>query len=273
MVAFKDFLFRMTHATPERKASRSYLKKAKKGDVESYLALTAHYLNLAIVYFGSCSREETNCRHTRVEQVFSGLWQQLPYAERVSDFEFMLANALVANAPENGVLLSSEALVSKLRRLTPDARFAFIAYEFEKWPLRWVALVMRLKPSELHRLLSKTRCKLCEIEWASLAGEERACLEALSAAMETATNLRTSKAICARVSAYPRVSEIRAQWLELRPELVEVRHRYLPEPAEREALMSNVLNATKSISMQQPRLVDRVVNTVHFKRHTTVKVS
>lgn len=269
----RNLIFRLTHATPERKASRSYLKQAKRGDPEAFLSLTANYLDLAIIYFGGCLRESERLRHTRVEQVFKGLWQHLPFAERVSDFEYMLANALIHNAPECGPILSPEALVTKLRLLEPKTRLAFLAHEFENWSSRWVSMVMRSRPSELHRLLSEARCELCGISWQSLAEEERACLEAVSISMEASPNLRVSKALCARVATFPRVSEIKALWLELRPELVEIRYRYLPDAPGRERLLANILRSALSASMTQPRLVDRVVNTVHFTRHRTIKVS
>jgi len=47
--------------------------------------------------------------------------------------------------------------VVKLRLLDPDTRFAFVAYELEKWPLRWVALVLRKRPLALHRLFAEHR--------------------------------------------------------------------------------------------------------------------
>ena len=127
MNSLQSVLFRLTHATPERKASRVHLKMAKTGDVEAYLSLTAKYVDLSLVYFGGCLRENAETRFTRVEQVFTALWQHLPYAERVSDFEYMLANALLENAPNCGTITSTEALVTKLRLLAPKNRFAFIA--------------------------------------------------------------------------------------------------------------------------------------------------
>jgi len=273
MGSLRSFFFRLTYATPERKASRANLKQSKTGDTEAYLALAAKYSDLALVYFGGCIHEDYSTRFARVEQVFTALWQHLPYAERLSDFEFMLANALLENAPSEGRIASPEALVTKLRLLAPKNRFAFIAYEFDSWPLRWVALVMRMRPCALHRLLSEARCELCGISWESLTKEERACLEAISESMDGCPNLNASKALWQRIAVFPRVGEIRAQWLELRPELVEVRHRYLPKPLEREQLLGNILAAVQTATMNQPPLVDRVVNTVHFTRHAKIKVS
>lgn len=273
MSSLRSFFFRLTHATPERKASRAHLKQAKTGDAEAYLALSANYLNLALIYFGGSLHEPAELRHARVEQIFAALWRHLPYAERLSDFEFMLANALLESAPEHGSIASPEALVTKLRLLAPENRFAFIAYEFENWPLRWVALLMRVRPRALHRRLSEARCELCGVSWASLSEEERVCLEAISVSMDHCPNLRANKELCRRISTFPRIGEIKALWLELRPELVEVRHRYLPESSERERLLGNILKSVQTAPMQQPRLVDRVVNTVHFTRHAKIKVS
>ena len=273
MSSLRSFLFRLTHATPERKASRAHLKLAKAGNAEAYLALAANYVDLSLVYCGGCLHEDAKIRFSRVEQIFAALWQHLPYAERLSDFEYMLASTLLENAPNDGAIASQEALVTKLRLLTPKNRFAFIAYELENWPLRWVALLMRVRPRALHRLLSEARCELCGVSWESLAAEERECLEAISVSMNTSPNLRANKALSHRISTYPRVSEIKALWLELRPDLVEVRHRYLPALNAREQLLGNILKAVQSAPMSQPPFVDRVVNTVHFARHAKIKVS
>ena len=213
MPSLRDYLFRLTHVTPERKASRSHLRLAKNGDSEAYLSLTANYLDLSLVYFGGCLHEDYELRISRVEQIFKALWQHLPYAERVSDFEYMLACALIESAPERGTILSPEALVTKLRLLAPKNRFAFIAYEFENWPLRWVALLMRLRPRALHRLLSEARCELCGVSWESLAEPERECLEAISASMDKSPDLRVNKALSNQIANFPRVGEIKALWL------------------------------------------------------------
>lgn len=273
MGSLRDYLFRLTHATPERKASRRHLKQAKNGDTEAYLALTSNYLDLSLVYFGGCIHEDYELRISRVEEVFKALWQHLPYAERVSDFEFMLACALIDSAPQKGTILSPEALVTKLRMLAPDNRFAFIAYEFENWPLRWVALLMRVRPRALHGLLSEARCELCGVSWESLAESERECLEALSVAMDQSPNLRANKVLSRQIETFPRIGEIKALWLELRPELVEVRHRYLLNPEDRERLLGNILHFVQTAPMNQPKLVDRFVNSVHFTRHAKIKVS
>ena len=273
MNSLRRFFFRITHGNPERKANRSLLKRAKSGHVESYLVLVANYIDLPMVYFGTSTHEDFHLRHARVEQVFIALWQHLPFAERLSDFEYMLASALLENTPKSGGLSSPEALVIKLRLLAPKNRLALIAYEFENWPLHWVALLLRIRAHSLHNLLSEARCELCGISWESLAEEERECLEAISAAMDKSPNIRTNKSLSRRVASCPRVSQIKALWLELRPELVEVRHRYLLEKAKREQVLGNILQAVKIAPMNQPPFVDRVVNTVHFARHAKIKVS
>ncbi|HKK17956.1 MAG TPA: hypothetical protein VJ952_04670, partial [Opitutales bacterium] len=124
---------------------------AKKGDAEQYLALAAHYLGLAQAYFGNSLREDPDTRLDRTGQIFTALWQHLPYAERLSDFEYMLASSLIDNTPDDGPIQSELPLVTRIRLLAPRVRFAFIAYEFERWPAHWVALVMRCKPKALHR--------------------------------------------------------------------------------------------------------------------------
>ena len=95
----------------------------------------------------------------------------------------------------------------------------------------------------------------------------------MSAAMDKSPNIRTNKALSRRVTTYSRVVDIKALWLELRPELVEVRHRYLLVTTKREQVLGNILKAVKITPMNLPPFVDRVVNTVHFARHAKIKVS
>lgn len=246
---------------------------AKKGDSEQYLALASNYLGLTQAYFGNSLHEERETRLDRSGQIFTALWQHLPYAERLSDFEYMLASSLIDSTPESATIHSQDALVTRIRLLDPRVRFAFLAYEFERWSPRWVALVMRCKPKALHRLLSEARCELCGVSWDSLSPEERDCLETISFSLDKSPNLRVNKALSKRVAQYPRVSEIKAQWLELRPEFVEVKHRYIPDQEERENTLKSILSDISQKPMQRPALVDRVLNTVHFSRHQRINVS
>jgi hypothetical protein len=274
MELLRRFFFRLYNSTQSRKASRALLKAAKAGDQEQYLALVANYINLAQAYLGSSFAEAQESRLQRSEAVFINLWKRLRYAERLSDFEFMLAQALLDCAEtDNTSVFSQEPLVTKLRLLEPTTRLAILAYEFEKWPLRWVALVLRMRPGALHRMLSEARCELCGISWESLAKEERQFLVAISEAMDKCPNVRANMAMAEKICDYPKVTEIKAMWLELRPQLVEVRHRYIPEQDEREQLLGQIFERTRETEMQRPAMMDRVVNSVHFSRHGISKVS
>jgi hypothetical protein len=157
--------------------------------------------------------------------------------------------------------------------LSPELRFAFLAHEFENWPHRWVALVMRSQPRALHRLLSEARCELCGVSWDSLSKEERDCLESISVSLDKCPNLKVNRALSKRVTQFPRVTEIKALWLELRPELVEVKHRYIPDQEELDAILKDILSSIEGKQMRRPAMVDRVLNTVHFSRHARIQVS
>lgn len=268
MEQIRRFFFRLYHSTKSRKASRELLKSAKRGDREQYLSLVSSYINLSQAYLGSSFAEEPEKRLLRTEHVFVDLWSRLGYAERLSDFEFMLAQSLLECADsDEGVLFSPEPLVTKLRLLEPTTRLAILAYEFEKWPLRWVGLILRMRPKMLHSLLSEARCELCGISWESLSKEERQCLETISIHFDSCPNVKANQALSAKVCDYPRVLEIKAMWLELRPQLVEVRHRYIPEQPDREQLLGQIFERIQNAAMQKPAVIDRMVNTVYFSRH------
>ena len=238
--------------TQARKAGRAQLKAAKAEDREQFLALASSYIDFAHVYYGSTLAEPLEQRQARVTRLFLELWRNLRYAERLSDFEFMLASALVENAPTDGPISSPEPMVTRVRLLAPRVRLALLTYEFENWPIRWVKLLMRMRPSELHGLLAEARCELCGVSWESLAREERDCLERISLSMDRSPNLRINKALSGRISNFPRVLEIKAEWLELRPELVEVRMRFMPDQATREQVLAAILAAIATVPMHRP---------------------
>jgi hypothetical protein len=264
---------RLIHASPERRASRALLSNAKKGDFEQYLALASHYVGLVQAFYGNTLHEPAETRMARTGQLFIALWHNLRYAKRLSDFEYMLAEALINSGLDDGPIISPEPLIMRIRMLSPRVRFAFLANELDQWPVRWVALVLRIRSRHLHQLLAEARCELCGFSWDSLSEGEQSCLQAISASLEYCPKLKHNIALCKRIHAYPRVGEIKAHWLEMRPQLVEVRHRYLPPPAEDAAILRHILSGITETAMVQPRLVDHLVNSVHFSRRSQIKVS
>ena len=199
----RRFFLRASHTSPERKASRALLCAAKKGDFEQYLALASHYIGLVQAYYGNTLHEPSETRLARTGQLFIALWHNLRYTKRLSDFEYMLADALIDSELDNGPIVSPEPLVTRIRMLSPRVRFAFLANELEKWPVRWVALVLRIRPQRLHQLLAEARCELCGFSWDSLVEDERSCLQAISISLEHCPKLKHNKALCERINAYP----------------------------------------------------------------------
>jgi hypothetical protein len=256
-----------------RNTARANLRAAKDGNGEQYLVLIAHYVDLSQTFLRCSFTEPAETRTARIIQLFKGLWQNLGYAERLSDFEFMLAQALIESSSKQNPAAPQEALSTKLCNLSPQTRFAVLAHYCGNWPLRWVALAMRIKAPALHRLLSETRCELCDINWESLNGEEQTCLEAISAALDQSPNIHTNQTLSKSTQAYPRVLKIKAQWLELRSELVELRLSHTADQASYQQLLTQILTTTTDNCMQRPPVVDRMLNSLHFSRHERIQVS
>ena len=269
----RSYLWRFRHSSRARAVGRRQLKAAKNGDTEQFLCLAAAYLDLTNCYFGSTYSETESDRNARTEKVFVALWQQLGYTERLSDFEFILASLLFENTSSYASITSNSAIVIKMRLLEPKVRFALIAYELENWPLRYLSLVMRLKHKALHALLAEARCELCGISWESLALDERKCLQAISMSQDKNPNIQTNRQLKNRTAIYPRISNVRAQWLEMKPELVEVKMRYKSNLINRELILKNLLESTNQTSIIRPAIVDRMVNTMHFSRYSKIKIS
>lgn len=264
---------RLGQSTPARSACRAQLRAARQEDRDQYLALAAYYLDLAQIVFGTTASEPPESREQRSASVFAEMWRALHQTERLSDFEYLLARVIRGHIPERAPLASPYPLVVKLRLLDPDTRFAFIAYELEKWPLRWVALVLRKRPLALHRLFAEVRCELCGIGWDSLGEAERDCLEAISVSLDRNPDLRANRILSSRLAQHPRAATVRAKWLELRPELVEVRHRYLPDQEARERILGTLYTAIRETPITRPKLREKMANTLHLSRRDRAKVS
>ena len=108
-----------------RKAGRAQLKAARKENREQ-LALASAYLDLAHAYYGNTLAESPELRRQRVTALFHELWRKLKYTERLSDFEYLLATALIDTAPGDCPVSSPEPMVTKLRMLDPRVRFALL---------------------------------------------------------------------------------------------------------------------------------------------------
>ena len=265
-------LERLTRCDTRRKTARARLKAAKNADHEQYLALVDDYIDLAQTYLHGSAIESSEQRIATMTRLFTGIWQNLPYAERLSDVEYMLSQALIASAPAASSASSPDALLGKLRQLPPQARFALLAYHSLNWPIHWLTLALRIKAPALHLLLCHARCEICAVSWDSLAVEEQDCLVAISATLEQSPNLQTNQTLHQKSQAYPRIMRIKAQWLELRPELVELRLRNSLSPSARQHLLANLRRSTRAHAMQQPALVDRIINSVQFSRHDAIQV-
>ena len=258
---------------PVRSAARLLLKSAKRGDREQYLSLAANYIDFTQYFLSCISGKCKEKRITLVALLFNELWKNLPYVKRLSDFEFMLATALIEGTRDQILTTSSCTIINRIRSLSPQRQFIYLAHTLGNWPLRWIALATRSRPSRMHRILSEIRCELCATSWEALKKEEKKCLEAISVELNNYPNVQINKSLCKRTLAHPRVMEIKANWLELRAELVEIRIRNALDPRERESLLSGILDAITDGSMKQPALIDRMLNVVQFSRHAKIKVS
>jgi hypothetical protein len=70
MINISRFFGWLKRSDPARKAARSQLKAAKRGDREQYLALASNYIDLAQTFLGCSFAEPTELRIARVTQLF-----------------------------------------------------------------------------------------------------------------------------------------------------------------------------------------------------------
>ena len=86
-------------------------------------------------------------------------------------------------------------------------------------------------------------------------------------------NIRRSKAISKQSHSCPEVTQIKAEWLELRAKIVEIHLRYRISEKEREYILRSLLESVPEAFMQKPGMVDRLINSVHFIKHKSIQAS
>jgi len=259
---------------PARSTQRARLRAARHKDRDHFLALAAEYLDFAAEYLAATIDEDDDARENRLIRLFLRLWECLPFTGRLSDFEHLFASALIRGIPDGGdAAPSGEPWLAKLRELDPRLRFVLVAHELERWDPRATALALRVKRSGLHRWLARARCELCGADWDSLDDRERACLDAVSRSLDASPKLAANRHLCQRVRRMPRVGRIKAEWLEARSALVELRPRLRLDDAGRERALGRLRDHVHPEAMRRPQVRQRLLNSLRFSRHPEINLS
>jgi hypothetical protein len=280
-----------SHSRKVRAERRRLLRQSARGDRSAYLGLVENYYHLVDEYIALSGWTEPSARRSRLLDLFEEAWTRSSYAWRLSDFERLLAEGLVAigtgpqpegealplanleNLSGEGVPTLRSALIRATRELSLEERFILVAHELEDWSLRWAGLALRLSEAATQDLLLRMRVKLCGMDIEQLAGPEFECLKALSSKLGTRLGAREQARLCERMNAHPALLDFKATWLELRCNLVETRQDYrAASEATRAGTLTSLFKRITLAELRRPQLFEQALNRVKFVRYPEVGV-
>lgn len=223
---------------PVRARTRQHVRKASRGDRQAFVRLIDEYFNFVIEYgvlSGLCAEEEAPFF---AQGVFSNIWEKMAQMSRVSEFERALFVHL--EACDRIAEPAAMRLVQRIQALRPVERLILVARELENWETRFLALCLETSQADVDDKVLATRCAIAGINLEAFQGEELACLRELSKSFCMEIDGRQCRSQSRVLGAFPRVRDLKAQWLEIKGVLIDLRQRIRPYRAEREAWVAGV---------------------------------
>ncbi|MFW5883031.1 MAG: hypothetical protein ACOCVG_01555 [Verrucomicrobiota bacterium] len=248
-----------------RRERRQSMRAAARGDRSAFLGLTRAYLPLAAEYLALSGYADSAEREAALVRLFAELWTRVSYAQRLSDFERMLAEALIQTPAQE---LDECGLAAQVSSLDSRNRFLLVAHELEDWPLRWLGLATGLKVEDLRARMVRLRCYFAGLEPASLDDRGHHALHCIASTIGQPLTLKQQAHLCETVRQSEAVKEFRANWLEVRCDLIERRQDLRGELEQRQAdILHGIANAITYAEPRRPRIVEQVANRLAFSRY------
>lgn len=250
--------------SPERSHVRALLRKAARGNVYAYVHAASNYTNLISEYLylaGFTNREQ---RLFGVEQVLSDCWRYLPYTRRVSDFERFLQVRLERHAANP--FPRFPALHQRLARLSHEQRFLLVARVLEEWGPKSLKLALRCSKRELSWELMRLKSALCGLALDSLSDDEQSQIFCVSELLEGEYADRQSRKVERELSGHFQALQFKADWLEYRCELADLRMEMSLSPEDAIELNERTTQLIRQQPMEKPRFSDSLINQFSFVR-------
>ncbi len=243
---------------------RYWLKVGSRGDKKAYLSLIRCYINLVLEYLYFSGFEVEEERREVARKIFHGAWSRLQYANRVSDFEYLLFRILILHsAPIESI---RDSLARQIANLPPYQRFALVAREMEDWHPYWIGLAGRVKPKTISQWLKDSRCLLAHLESQDLCSRNRRVLKGVSRSFDRDLSDSKKLKLARHLEEYPRVKAFKSEWLELRCALIELRQDLRLPDEDQETFILELGMRLTADSFIQPLLIHRIFNFLRFNR-------
>lgn len=248
-------------------ASRGILRKtirlAGRGDRYAFKAVADPYLNFVTEYLVVTGYHDSDRIRSLTRKIFQNLWQRIAYTRRVSDLERQLF-IFLKQIPVN-VSPFQDLLTQKLVMLNALQRFLLVGRDLENWNSKNLSLASRLPKQDLSQPLYDAWKILVGFKKADLDFTTNECMQKVVESMEGGLDAYQQKRLCRKVKENATVSAFKADCLNLRCELVELRQNSRWDAKEKKQFFEELLEDIALITPAKPDLVERFQNQLSFQ--------
>ncbi|MBK1877156.1 hypothetical protein [Pelagicoccus mobilis] len=249
---------------PERRQTRSLLRKASRGNVHAFMQAVTPYMSLVSEYLYLAGFTEQKARLLELTRVLCDCWRYLPYTRRVSDFERFLQVRLERSQEQ--AVPSFDGVHKVLNGLSHDGRFLLVARVFHDWSHKALKLSLRTRTSEIRETLLNLRCALCGVETDKLSYVELAQVSRVNEMLEGTHSDKICRKIEKEVGNQYHALQFKADWLVYRCELADLQTEMTLNGEQIAELSDATIKQIKQQPMEKPRLYDSLINQISFNR-------
>ena len=252
-----------------RNKVRSLLKKSGDRNSCAFTQAAACYIEFLSEYFYLLGFTTVDARLEEIRLTLIRCWQYTPYIRRVSDFERFLQIQLERSTHVPSFDLS-ENIYHTINDLDHGQRFLLVARNYQDWSYRALHLATRIKKNEITHALTKLKCVLTGFDPEKLSDSEWELLLQVNDLIEGELKTHEIRAIEKAIAKRPLILKFKADWLQFRCGLAEIKELMLIGPERIDEFKKSLTEDLDSIPVKQPKLRDALINQISFTRIPSV---
>ncbi len=246
-----------------RNRIQSNLHKAARGNHKSFCIVADQYLNFITEYLVVAGyHEEERIRHYCGE-IYHNLWLRIAYLRRVSDFESQLF-VLLKTIPVN-VAPFQDLLTQKLIMLNSLQRFLVVGRDLENWSAKNLSLSSRRTKQELKKPLFDAWIIMTGFRRDTIEFATNECMEKVVEHMKGILEQSEHRRLCKKVKQNAIASEFKAECLQLRCELVELRQNARWTDDYKREFLNDLIEDISAIEPLKAELTEKLKNQTSFQ--------
>jgi hypothetical protein len=242
---------------------RKQLHRAAGGNRQAFQAVANQYMDFVTEFLIVTGYHEEDRIRSYTRNIFHNLWLRVAYTRRVSDFERQLF-IFLKQIPVN-VAPFQDLLTQKLVMLNSLQRFLVVGRDMESWTSKNLSLAARVPKQELTKPLFEAWKILIGFKAKNLDFNTNECMEKVVESMEGEFDPLQQQRLCKKVKENAIASAFKADCLNIRCELVELRQNARWTEEERHTFFEELLEDIALINPAKPDLSERIKNQLSYQ--------